>query len=81
MTFKNHLISSRKKNEKLNNFLKYLSNFAILVNHCHIILSNSILKIRQFILNWVGLKVFDLPPIFYILLYLKNGPRPICPIS
>lgn len=55
---KNYLISSRKKNEKLNNFFKVFKYLTRFVNHCCKILSNSIL-IYQLIFNWAGLKAFE----------------------
>ena len=56
---KNYLISSRKKNEKLNNVFKVKKYLTRFVNRCCKILSNSILKIYQLIFNWVGLRVFE----------------------
>ena len=55
---KNYLISSRKKNEKWNNFLKVFKYLTRFVNHCCKILSSSIL-IYQLIFNWAGLKAFE----------------------
>lgn len=76
MSLNNDLISSRKKNEPLNKFLKYLSNLARPVNYCHRIFRDSTLKkIVSIHSKWI----FESSSMLHVLMSLNKRPSLVYP--